>query len=1059
MKVYGSWTRFSAIEAKRHWKNLNMKAKNIASDVENEVGRTDVETPPRKKLKQAQLPFQTLSPGVESSSSLLKNNKRKRSGSTDDIKIIKTVRPNDSSQLGKKKENVCSPAFSGECKKSCGTASKVLPNSHAEDKVMGHADNPAETSKICETVTDLDGNESGVKGEVLVNEVDRKLKSDDSKGKVPTIASKGSAIGDAGPDVIVLSDGEGSVGEENLIASSYKVVPTDEQNSFCKNETTDGKQAVSDVSPVADSEQSETENRPVVINECLCESVKSEKERSSSECDSDMCMQVSSKSSPQCSPEINSNDNMADIATPPKCSLQNSLSDDSFKEHTPHSETSLCSSLVPSQKIKKLTPKQLLKQLESARKKQEKERQRQEREEKKAEERKEREKKKAEEKEEKLRQKLEKEEQKKKEKEEKEEQKRKEKEEREELKKKEKEEKERKKQVELEIKNEEKRAKDEEKRKKEDKRQAEAAAFTSFFFPKKVEPKAVEEPKVKTEENFMPFQVKADMRLAPSTRTKLTAEQKQSLDRCIESQSQDKLYVDQLRSKEIIPQTSSSTWALNDFKDDDIVILEDDDISGVANIFESYPTASQLPRPKLLHFWENRRPPYWGTWRKKSQSIRPKNPFNMDETFFDYEVDSDDEWEEEEPGESLHGSDDEKESEDEYEVDNEFFVPHGYLSDEENVGDKDEDQSPEMLKIKLKLLELEFEEEMKQKTERLKPRLFGCVWVDSKTADSASGQLLKLLSPYRAVYQDGPIVTSAPDSFSAAGSPESKNQVPSPTTPLLKKKKKFPEAAIPALIKLIHGNVNRREFLAKEFLAYWNKEQQRSVEDGMEEGSVEGNVSTSQSYDIFKKSVTNKIKDLASWMACPGGGPMAGRMCWYVPPETRTLYGLADITLPNTLWNYTFKPKRRESDIHMTSATSTALTSESNPKQLITKFTKKMTEVERKMQFNMAPAEGATPDKRQGGSQHDDITQKNFSFNSSSRATPLLKTGEQHKRKVPILTSFPKSKELATPYKNSLMKFIKPQGNVTGEGKKTVSSLQNSDKIGAGEEECIVLSD
>jgi hypothetical protein len=63
------------------------------------------------------------------------------------------------------------------------------------------------------------------------------------------------------------------------------------------------------------------------------------------------------------------------------------------------------------------------------------------------------------------------------------------------------------------------------------------------------------------------------MRLAPSTRTKLTAELKQSLDQCIESQSQDKLYIDQLRSKEIIPQTSSSTWALSDFKDDDILIL------------------------------------------------------------------------------------------------------------------------------------------------------------------------------------------------------------------------------------------------------------------------------------------------------------------------------------------------------------------------------------------------------------------------------------------------------------------------------------------------------
>lgn len=51
---------------------------------------------------------------------------------------------------------------------------------------------------------------------------------------------------------------------------------------------------------------------------------------------------------------------------------------------------------------------------------------------------------------------------------------------------------------------------------------------------------------------------------------------------------------------------------------------------------------------------------------------------------FDYEVDSDDEWEEEEPGESLRGSDDEKDKDEEdpdendYDVDNEFMVPHGY---------------------------------------------------------------------------------------------------------------------------------------------------------------------------------------------------------------------------------------------------------------------------------------------------------------------------------------------------------------------------------------------
>lgn len=49
--------------------------------------------------------------------------------------------------------------------------------------------------------------------------------------------------------------------------------------------------------------------------------------------------------------------------------------------------------------------------------------------------------------------------------------------------------------------------------------------------------------------------------------------------------------------------------------------------------------------------------------------------------WFNYEIDSNDEWEEEEPGESLHGSDDEKDEENpddnEYDVDNEFMVPHG----------------------------------------------------------------------------------------------------------------------------------------------------------------------------------------------------------------------------------------------------------------------------------------------------------------------------------------------------------------------------------------------
>jgi hypothetical protein len=71
-------------------------------------------------------------------------------------------------------------------------------------------------------------------------------------------------------------------------------------------------------------------------------------------------------------------------------------------------------------------------------------------------------------------------------------------------------------------------------------------------------------------EHFL--QVKPDMRLAPSARRELTGELKLSLEQCIERQSADQLYLDQIRSKQVIPQTSSCTWALSDFKDDILIL-------------------------------------------------------------------------------------------------------------------------------------------------------------------------------------------------------------------------------------------------------------------------------------------------------------------------------------------------------------------------------------------------------------------------------------------------------------------------------------------------------
>ena len=135
-------------------------------------------------------------------------------------------------------------------------------------------------------------------------------------------------------------------------------------------------------------------------------------------------------------------------------------------------------------------------------------------------------------------------------------------------------------------------------------------------------------------------------------------------------------------------------------------------------------------------FHENRRPAFYGTWRKQSKTVSARRPFGQEKRFFDYEIDSDEEWEEEEPGESLHGSDSEKEKdapEDDYEVDNDFFVPHGHLSEEEmNVedADDDDDNRPETQKAKLKIRQQEFAAEMKKKTEKIKPRLIGCIWMN-----------------------------------------------------------------------------------------------------------------------------------------------------------------------------------------------------------------------------------------------------------------------------------------------------------------------------------------
>lgn len=97
---------------------------------------------------------------------------------------------------------------------------------------------------------------------------------------------------------------------------------------------------------------------------------------------------------------------------------------------------------------------------------------------------------------------------------------------------------------------------------------------------------------------------------------------------------------------------------------------------------------------QLLQFDKSYRPAFYGVWPKKSQVINAHHPFAKDPEL-DYEIDSDEEWEEEEPGESLSDFDKDGEDEsmdegcskgeDDEESEDGFMVPDGYLSENEGV--------------------------------------------------------------------------------------------------------------------------------------------------------------------------------------------------------------------------------------------------------------------------------------------------------------------------------------------------------------------------------------
>ncbi|CAH2065585.1 unnamed protein product [Thlaspi arvense] len=124
---------------------------------------------------------------------------------------------------------------------------------------------------------------------------------------------------------------------------------------------------------------------------------------------------------------------------------------------------------------------------------------------------------------------------------------------------------------------------------------------------------------------------------------------------------------------------------------------EEKNLDGVSGISQSESLSSDRKKSRrakqLLQFDKSCRPGFYGIWPSQSQVVGPRRPLKKDPEL-DYEVDSDEEWEEEQAGESLSDCENDEEecledgcskADDEDDSEDGFMVPDGYLSEDEGV--------------------------------------------------------------------------------------------------------------------------------------------------------------------------------------------------------------------------------------------------------------------------------------------------------------------------------------------------------------------------------------
>eukprot|EP00123_Amoebidium_parasiticum_P014310 comp22434_c1_seq1/m.33679 comp22434_c1_seq1/g.33679 ORF comp22434_c1_seq1/g.33679 comp22434_c1_seq1/m.33679 type:complete len:715 (-) comp22434_c1_seq1:531-2675(-) len=220
---------------------------------------------------------------------------------------------------------------------------------------------------------------------------------------------------------------------------------------------------------------------------------------------------------------------------------------------------------------------------------------------------------------------------------------------------------------------------------------------------------------------------------------------------------------------------------------------------------------------KLLQFHDNYRPPFYGTHPRHNCLAGRRNPFANLEGF-NYEEDSDEEWEEEPAeGESLTGDEEEEEDKEEKEEGEEeeedgFVVPHGYLSDDEGLdaeegkeggGDKDARKT-----------EAKAAENQAKKVQPLRLVKIGCVWAGDTNVPADVSALLNTfrITPLMQV----PVDVGQNENTGAEEEEKGEGEEAGPKQRGVKRKE-FPEDLVAEFLHMVHGSLKSKEELVEEF--------------------------------------------------------------------------------------------------------------------------------------------------------------------------------------------------------------------------------------------------